>query len=240
MPAKFRQDRIRIAGQNISYYNEIAANYDNILARENANKLVRRNVAERFMEKIGKGTIMDFGGGTGLDLEWMTGAGYKIIFCEPSAGMRQVARDYNNKYLHYDQIQFFDDGQTDFTKWLQHPPCSGQADAVLANFAVLNNIPDIRLLFQSMAVILKPGSYLFALILDRSFKKTVHPSFLSKLKASVLGKPLVFETHYGESKQTVFLYSLGQIRKASDAYFDFAGSESFYESGFTLIELVRK
>src|SRR6516162_5484852 len=66
MPAKFRQDRIRLAGQNISYYNEIAANYDNILARENANKLVRRNVAERFMEKIGKGTIMDFGGGTGL------------------------------------------------------------------------------------------------------------------------------------------------------------------------------
>src|ERR1700730_17428602 len=153
---KPNQDKILIHKQNCSFYDEIADNYDSMMDQEILNGITRQKVTDKFYNIIKSGEILDFGGGTGRDLEWLTHKGYRIIFCEPSEKMREKASELNKNNLHNADLVFVDPDRTDFTKWHKELPFSQKVDAILANFAVINCIADIELLFQNLALVLKP------------------------------------------------------------------------------------
>lgn len=226
--------------QNISFYDEIAGQYDELLAKEASNRQVRQQVKELLLQASPTGTVLDFGGGTGLDLGWLTAHHYHIIFCEPSAGMREEAIRYNREVLQNDNIVFLENEQTDFTQWQELLPFSQPVDAVLANFGVLNAIPDINLLFHKLAPVVKPGGHLLAVILERPFKKMWQWHRRNALGTLFLGKPFVMYVWHKLCRQTVYVHTPRAVQLAAVPYFECRSCKAVTGTSFILLHLVRR
>jgi len=239
MPGIIKINESEISKQNISYYNEIAPDYDSILENDAANKTIREKVADRFAELVKKGSVLDFGGGTGKDLYWMKQQHYQVIFCEPSAAMRHIAIERSRKNLDGINISFLDGGETDFRNWPGKWPFEQKVDAVIANFAVVNCIPDIDLLFKNLALITKPGSIVLALILDNSLRKRLRSNLKGTLLSFLSDQPITYSIEYHERQQSVYLHSNKAIKKAVSENFTFESSMPI-AAGFSLIHLTRK
>ncbi len=237
---KLKDERLRISRQNIFYYDQIAGRYNAMMDKETFNRTTRQTVAEKFRQLIPSGSVLDFGGGTGLDLKWMTSQGYSVIFCEPSFKMRDEAISYNNSYLQNKNIIFLDDLQADFRNWTRIQPFSPKVDGILANFAVLNCIPDLALLFKNLAQPIKPGAHFLALVLDNGWKKILRSHPYRMLRNLVLGEPVHFRISFEENVQVVYVHTMREIKKASAAYFNISKLETIPASGFVLIHLIRK
>jgi SAM-dependent methyltransferase len=223
---------------NILYYDAIALEYNNMMEND-ADKIVRGNVANKFCSIVKDGGVLDFGGGTGLDIQWLTDKNFTVFFCEPSTGMRQRAiSDYSN--LPQNKIIFLDDSATNFMQWHLCFPFPVQVDAVLSNFAVLNCIPNIELLFQSLALVIKPGGNMIALVLTKKLKNKLNENFRNMLTYFIHHGPATLNISYKKYTQTVYIYSIKEIIKASAKHFDFCSSEVLPASDFTLIHLKRK
>jgi SAM-dependent methyltransferase len=235
-----RSDKSRIAKLNISYYDEIANDYDNILNQENANEIVRQKVKEKFTGLVRSGWVLDFGGGTGMDLEWLTTNNYNILFCEPSVIMRQKAILHNNNKLHNSNIIFLDDDKTDYSTWNKKLPFVQQMDGILCNFGVINCIPDLESLFNNLALVTKPGGHFIALFLDRPLKKMWKWHRRNTIRSLIFGTPFIMYVQHKENLQMVFVHSVKEIQKAAAPYFDYDSHEPWTEPGFILIHLVRK
>ena len=224
-----------ISRQNISYYDEIAAEYDAILNKDTKNAVVRKQVADRFMVAVKKGLVLDFGGGTGQDIDWLSWH-YKIIFCEPSAAMRKYAAGRNAAK----GIIFLDDSATDFREWSASFPFEQAVDAVLANFAVINCIPDIKLFFEKLAMVVKPGGTVMALILDNSLPKRLRSDTKATVQSFFSGSPVSISVNYNGNSQQVYIHSSKAIESATVKYFELKLFEPLQGSGFCLIHLIRK
>jgi SAM-dependent methyltransferase len=234
-------DKSLVAKLNISYYDEIANSYNEILNRENSNKVVRQQVKEKFTSLLQPGQwVLDFGGGTGLDLEWLTANKFNILFCEPSVMMKETAVQYNNRELHNSHILFLDRDKTDFSTWHANLPFPQKVDGVLCNFGVINNIPDIELLFKTFALVTKPGGQFVALFLHRSLKKMWKWHRRNTIRSLVYGTPFSMHVQHKERQQIVFVHSVKEIKKAASSAFFYVSHECLGESGFILIHLVRK
>jgi SAM-dependent methyltransferase len=216
--------------QNISYYNYIAGHYNHMLEERPSNAIVREKVAERFTQWICGGVVLDFGGGTGLDLVWLTRQ-YEVVFCEPSTGMRREAIvSAENKSIR--AIRFLSDEEANFRYWNHVIPFHIPIDAILANFAVLNCIPDIGLFFERMASILKPGGALIAVILKTGIRHSIR---------SCLGLgTAMLKISFNEQQHIAFVHSIGSIRKAAGSNFTLSYAETLDGSDFTLLKLLRK
>ena len=237
---KLKKDKFLTNEQTISYYDEIADNYDNILEQRDSNKIIRQKVAAKFQDIVKGGLILDFGGGTGLDLDWLLDKGYRVIFCEPSAGMREKAIKHIRNGLPSPSIIFLDDGKVDFTGWQAELPFFHKVDSILANFAVINNIAEIKLLFKALALVMKPGAHLIALILNDGFRKSVKLRWIGNLRSLIFGTPFSFYIQHKGNRQSVFIYTIKEIQKASREEFHFCSQELMPQSEFSLIHLVRK
>ena len=240
MTVQSKENISAITEQNISFYNEIAGQYNAILKAEDTNSIVRSKVAGKFHDIIKSGLVLDFGGGTGLDLDWLLGFQYEVFFCEPSAGMRQMAIQRNADLLHSSHINFLAQEKTDFAKWHQDLPFSQQVDAILSNFAVINNIADIQTLFSALARVLKPGAHMMALMLDSRWQTLFRRHPMAFLKFLFNCRTISLKVQFKGNEQTVYLHTMNKIREASSTHFDFSSSESIKGSGFILIDLVRK
>lgn len=225
-----------ISRQNISYYNEIAAEYDAILNKDSNNALIRKLVTDRFSAVVKKGRVLDFGGGTGQDLGWLTEQRYQIIFCEPSAAMRRHAAERNTDA----GIGFLEDDATDFRGWSPVFPFQQPVDAVLANFAVINCIPDIKFFFEKLALVVKPGGTVVALILDNSFRKRLRANAKATLQSVFSGNAVSISVNYNGSSQQVYIHSRSAIKKATVKHFELKLFEPLPGLGFCLMHLTRK
>lgn len=225
---------------NISYYNEIAGSYDTILDEDHSNETVRKKVAQVFCDTVPKGIVLDFGGGTGRDLDWLCRQQYKIIFCEPAAAMRQKAILYNDTALHNASINFLTGDKTDFSNWDKTLPFIEKTDAVLLNFAVLNCIPGITLLFKQLFLVTKPGAHIFALILQHSFKKRYTSNFKGTVLSLLTGATVTYDIHFNGKRQQVYIHSAASIKKKAAKYFSFNSVTTIQGSGFSLLHLIRK
>ena len=229
---------MKTGSKNILYYNAIANEYNEMLDKI-PDKIAREKVADKFCSIVKDGIVLDFGGGTGLDIQWLTNKNFTVFFCEPSTGMRERAISaYSN--LPQDKIIFLDDSATDFRQWHLQLPFPVQVDAVLSNFAVLNCIPDIKLLFQSLALVIKPGGNMIALVLTKKLKNKLDGNFRSILKSFIPYGPATLNITYKKHGQTVYVYSIKEIIKAASKKFNFCSSEILPASDFTLIHLKRK
>jgi SAM-dependent methyltransferase len=220
--------------KNIAFYNEIAANYDTILDQESSNEIVRKRVKEKFISIVKSGWVLDFGGGTGRDINWLLDNKHKIIFCEPSKQMRQKAIDEHKN----NNITFLENDKVDFTNWHIELPFPIKAEAILSNFAVINCIDDIELLFKNLANVVKPGGHFIALMLNHKYKQTWRRKLREFVRSFISSKPSVINVNYKEHQQTVYVYSPRNIKKASSVYFDICSQETLFQ--FTLFHFVRK
>jgi len=223
--------------QNISYYNEIAGAYDELMAQQDYNARIRGRVKEKLTKLVDGGWVLDFGGGTGLDLPWLTAHPYNVVFCEPSEGMRQKAIDLHKTS---GQVLFLDNDHTDFNTWDSKLPFAQQTDAILANFGVLNNIQDLDRLFKNLSLVIKPGGHFIALVLERSISKMMQWHRRNALRTLLLRKPFIMYVWNGGHQQVVFVHTVGDIKKAADPYFAYCSHEPVQGFGFTLIHLSRK
>jgi SAM-dependent methyltransferase len=224
--------------QNISYYDEIAHVYDQVMDADRSNELVRKMVREKMRRVLQSGWVIDFGGGTGLDLEWLSQAGYHIIFCEPSEAMREKAIALNNTTVLNQDIHFLDAANTDFMQWRRQPPFHRKADALIANFGVINYIPDLKSLFQNLAAALKPGAHVLLVTLKLSLRQRLRWHRRNALKSLFFRIPFVMYITYNTKQQTVFVHSEKEIRKAAAQHFEFRESQPV--TGFTFIHLTRR
>jgi SAM-dependent methyltransferase len=229
-----------INGANILYYNAIAAEYDQILNNDEKNLLIRKAVAKKFVQIVGKGYVLDFGGGTGRDFGWLIHQQYHIVFCEPSRAMRLIAMERRRTEFPDAGIDFFEEAQTDFRSWDHSFPFARKVDAVLANFAVFNCIPDIDVLFDMLALALKPGGHIVALVLDDHLTKRLRSNTKGTIKSLFTGKPVTLHVDYKNQHQEVYIYSIRTIRRASGKNFDLVSQTRLNGYGFRLIHLVRK
>ncbi|HXB28720.1 MAG TPA: class I SAM-dependent methyltransferase [Puia sp.] len=237
MPSAFEQ-KVGTDEENISFYNEIASDYDAILDQESSNEIIRNRVKEKLLSTVEAGWVLDFGGGTGRDLDWLLSNRYKIIFCEPSVGMRQKAISRYEDEVLANNIIFLENDKVDFTNWHIKLPFSIKVDAILSDFAVINCIADIDLLFKNLAQIIKPGGHMIALMLNHGHKKNWRWKVREFIKSVISRKPAVINVKYKEHQQTVYIYSPGEVKRASSIYFDICSNEILFE--FTLFHFVRK
>ncbi len=230
----------RISRLNISYYDEIAEEYDAILNEDSANRTIREIVAEKLISLVKGGCILDFGGGTGMDLGWLIQHQYHIVFCEPSDSMREIAINrVKNKFP--DAFVFFlDSNKSDFRNWNATIPFQSELDAVIANFAVINCIPDIPLLFEKLAQSVKSGGIVLALMLDNSLTKRLKSNMKETIFSYLTGKTMRIFVDYKHKRQQVFIYKSSEIRNAIKNKFDLISIERLRQFGFCLIHLRRK
>ena len=241
MTEREKEQDVQISKRNISYYDEIAENYDAILNNDGANKIIREIVAEKFSSLVRKGGyVLDFGGGTGGDLEWLIRQHYQVIFCEPSPAMRKIAVNRVKKQFHESIISFFDDNKSDFRNWNTIFPFDLKMDAVIANFAVINCIPDLQFLFGKLALAIKPGGIILALLLDNRLLVRLRSNMKGTIKSLFTGQPITIHVDYNGKCQIVFIHTTGKIRNAAKNQFEFIRIEKLHQFGFCLIHLRRK
>ncbi len=234
-----KKNDTQISRQNISYYDEIAADYDAILNKDAANSTTRAKLADMFTSLVKGGSVLDFGGGTGQDLGWLVKHNYQIIFCEPSTAMRRIAMERSKKEFPDAAISFFDESKTDFRTWNEGFPFEQKVDAVLANFAVFNCIPDIELLFEKLALAIKPGGTVLAALLDNSLIKRFRSNLKGTLQSFFSGETVSFFINYNGQRQLVYIHSIKAIKKAAANRFNIHPGQ-LHGSGFRLIHLIRK
>jgi SAM-dependent methyltransferase len=226
--------------QNISYYDWIATQYDDMMNLDPGNALAREVVADTFLNTVLDGLVLDFGGGTGKDLGWLSKNKYKIVFCEPSPAMREKAIRYNQDVLHYNDIVFLDDAASHFMNWPKQLPFTQKADALLCNFAVINCIPNLESLFKSLSLVSRPRAHLFILALNNSFRKRWQTSRAGALLSVFPGVPVKTSVEFQEKNQLVYLYTLAQVKRAAADYFDFVKSTPVKDDEFQLIQFIRR
>jgi SAM-dependent methyltransferase len=225
--------------KNVEYYDQIAKDYNDLQINSPFHIEMREQVAKLFHSIIEKGTILDFGGGTGLDLKWLNEKKYTIYFCEPSKEMRTLAIDYN-KHISSNNIFFIEGPKTNFETWDKELPFETKMDAVLANFAVLNCIENVELLFKNMSLIIKPGGHVIALILDNSLKTLVKSYFKNTLRSIIFQKPIITYARHNGHQHIAYIHSTKMIKKVSKKYFNFAEQKFLGGFGFSLIHLTKK
>jgi len=230
----------QVIRQNISYHDQAADSYNKVMAGDPANKDVRQRVKEKFIGLLPPGRVLDFGGGTGLDLDWLTQEGHTVIFCEPSPAMREKAIDHNKRDLENKDIVFLEGDRTDFSTWRKEPPFPQKMDAILSNFGPLNYIPDIGLLFNNLAAVIKPGGHFVLLVLDFSFSRRFRWHRRNAVRSLIFGRPFLFYIPYeGGQRQTIFVHTLKEIRKAAAPFFNYSSHESIPGFGFMIVHLTR-
>lgn len=228
-----------IIANNISYHDEVAKDYNSVMGGHEANEWIRLRVRERFCHLVPAGRVLDFGGGTGLDLEWLTDAGYKVVFCEPSVGMRKEAMEYEERVLSSGAVHFLEGQATDFSTWEQIAPWEGEVDAALSDFGALNYIPDIAMFFRHMAGRVRAGGHILLLVLRLPFAKRWKWHRKNAIVNLLTGSVFRMYIPYKEHRQMIFVHTEKQIMKAAAPWFRHAGMELLAEHDFILIHLVR-
>jgi SAM-dependent methyltransferase len=225
---------------NISYYNQIAIEYDGMLEKDNMNEVVRRMVSEIFIAAVPNGMVIDFGGGTGLDMRWMVENKYSIIFCEPSTSMREIAIERATNNYASAQIRFLNEQDADFKSWKAGTLFTEKADGLLANFAVINCIDDVNLLFKNFALALKPGATVLALVLKAGLSNRFKKNIRSAVQSIITREPVSYNITYKGHTQMVTLHTIRSLKKMSAGFFRLKKVIPIRHSEFCLIHLIRQ
>ena len=226
----------RVIASNISYHDQVAEEYNAVMDAHRPNESIRQRVKEKFCSLVAPGSVLDFGGGTGLDLEWLTAAGYEVVFCEPSVGMRTHAMTLANSLS--GKVHFLEGPATDFNTWEQIAPFR-KVDAILSDFGPLNYIPDISSLFGNTSRIIKPGGHFILLVLHLPFAKRWKWHRRNALVNLLSGGTFRMYIPYKEHRQMVFVHTEKEIRDAASPWFWYEGAEQLRDHDFTLIHLTR-
>ncbi len=144
-------DTARIA----AYYDAQAARYDATLDREPTIARVRDAFRALVAARVPKGSrLLDFGCGTGLDAAWYAANGYSVLAYDPSPGMMGRLRERCGREIESGVIV---PATFPFERFPAALSIEQRIDAIVANFGVLDLVPDIRDVFARFAGVIAPG-----------------------------------------------------------------------------------
>lgn len=196
----------------VSFYDAVAEEYNTHMTDQDV--AARAKVRELFNHHVKGTTVLDFGGGTGLDLPWIQEHNRSVVFVEPSNKMRVVAKTAVNN----PKITFVDD-QVDFTKWSADKVPFSKVDGILANFAVLNCIEHVDVLFKKLHSVTNPGCTLIATIVNPVFVNLWRYYSLSVAVKMKFLPRLTVLNKYQQTFHPTFIYSVDYLRQVSKGYF---------------------
>jgi ubiquinone/menaquinone biosynthesis C-methylase UbiE len=221
---------------SVRFYDAIAENYDSQMTESDAR--VRAHIANIFNSRIPCGNVLDFGGGTGLDLPWLICDKYKIYFLEPSSNMRSIAKA---SLPENGQGPIFVEEMTDFHNWSKNNlPFDEKMNGILANFAVLNCVPDIDSLFEKLSFACADNCCMLATVLDTRPLRIMKIHSLKVAIKILLNKQLTTLNKYKDITQETYLHTVGKYKSAARKYFNFVSYTSIRSSHFALLILSKK
>jgi SAM-dependent methyltransferase len=227
-----------IVATNISFYDELAPDYEKMIRREPANGDTRMAVAEIFSSTVKKGLVIDFGGGTGQDLLWLSESGYSILFYEPSAGMRKEAIRKIYAMKNREVIKIAGENLNTTISLADLPAVS--AEGAIANFAVLNCIDKPIAVFEAMAGRLNTNASFFILVLSKLYRRKMMPGLATKLNKLFSRRPFKIRLGNGKKSQLLFLHSEKELEHQASAWFNKAGEWLLQSGDYTLIHFLKK
>ncbi len=222
-----------------AFYDAVAMEYNSHMT-ENDRK-AREIISIEFGKYVKSGNILDFGGGTGLDLPWLINkSNYQLFFLETSYGMREVAKANMLEGPRANEI-FFVENNVDFNKWnLNTLPFTQKIDGILANFAVLNSIPNLEDFFEKIALICNKNCHLVLTVLDSRLSVIFRKYPLKNSIKYFLQKKLVLVNNYNNVSHKTYIHSLKELKSSSKAYFNYISFTPVRFSNFALLVLSRK
>lgn len=193
-----------------NFYNGLADKYNQQMEVESGARL---QVAEYLKTHATGKHIMDFGGGTGLDLPWLKESFDRILFCEVSSLMREQACELVTVNQWQNQVRILDKELVDFRNWGRSEFEIFKVDCILSNFAVVNSIPDLELLFERWFQILKPQGTVFMVLLDPMEKVVIKKYFIEWFKAVLKGQKLTIQVSSDKKDFRPIVYEMRHLRK---------------------------
>lgn len=146
-----------------TFYDHLAPDYDAAVSRH-ATSPIRHAFLQLVRSYVPSGSLLfDFGCGTGTDALWYIAQGYRVLAYDNSSGMVEVLKTKGADAIQQGQLTAFSTPYVKLPSILNTYPTS---DAIVSNFAVINEIPAVAEWFALMATILKPGGYLIVSILN--------------------------------------------------------------------------
>jgi SAM-dependent methyltransferase len=216
--------------KNIDFYNNVANEYDN-QQLDRKSEIVRSFVKNYVLQTVKPCRLLDFGGGTGMDLAWLIENNFSVTFCEPAEKMRDIAIRRAGK-IAGDRIYFLGGDKNKFETWTNENLPFPQAGCVLANFNVINSIPDMKLLFQKLKIVLVPGGHFIGTMLNMRFV------YRMKIKpVHVLNSLFHKQTSKQENPvQSVFRHKPGYLRMIAKPAFSLHSMNSIPGTDFLLFD----
>lgn len=98
--------------------------------------------------------VLDFGAGTGIDAKVYAANGHPTFVYEPAPAMRECL------------VQYCRDEIARETVIVVASPLACRAQAVTANFAVLNHVADHAVLFEALSRVVRQGGFVLASMLN--------------------------------------------------------------------------
>lgn len=203
-----------------------------------SDEAVRHLVQQVFTNRVNAGFVLDFGGGTGIDFSWLLRPEYNLFFLEPSLQMRALAK---KACTGSSKFPWFLEQYIDFHLWSeQQLPFQEKMDGVLANFAVLNCIPDITSLFNKLSLVCSRGCFFLATVLNTKPGKLLKTHSLLVAIKSILNSKLVSTNEFRGVSQQTFLHTVSAYRSAARKNFKFLSFEPIAFSDFAILTLEKK
>lgn len=222
------------------YYNNISLKYDDTLNSNPNNSKMRNEVRQYFLKHVSGKYVLDFGGGTGRDLWWLIQNEFKVYFCEPSTGMREVAINNFQNSSSSSKIIFLDDEKSNYQNWNKNNiPLEKKADGILANFAVFNSIKQLDVLSEKLALISDNDTRLIITVLDVTLKKILSRDFPSILNLYLRGNGLATKARDENHQMIVYLHTKTKLIKSLRKYFNYVESFPITGNTFRLIHFLR-
>jgi SAM-dependent methyltransferase len=150
--------------RNAAFHDQLAAQYDEQLMRNPYDVLARRAFREIVARYVpASSTVLDFGCGTGLDALAYAERGCRVIAYDNSSGMVAQLDQRCRTHIESGRVTPY---SMNYPSFLEDFPKWPSPNAVLTNFAVLNSIQDVGVLFDLFARRLSPPGWVIASVLN--------------------------------------------------------------------------
>jgi SAM-dependent methyltransferase len=145
-------------GLSAAFHDRLAPDYDRQMSSF-ADAAVRGAFQTFVSARLPPGSrILDFGCGTGTDASWYATRGYRVLAFDNSPGMIGELRSRCADAIARGEIEPWSDT---YEAFLGHLVARGDVQAVTANFAVINLVPDLTTWFDAISRALPPGAAVF-------------------------------------------------------------------------------
>jgi ubiquinone/menaquinone biosynthesis C-methylase UbiE len=145
------------------FYDSLSSNYDEILEKGHISSIIRKYIQNKLTMHYNRGDkVLDIGCGTGIDALFLAKNGVNITAIDPSPGMLMVAKNKAAEEGLKAQIEFIQMRAEDLNNI-----AGKQHTGAYSDFDALNYVKDLGKFSSELSGILKPGSKVIFVMLNK-------------------------------------------------------------------------